>query len=234
MDNHQAILPSPGFNIHVYFHLFRGNPYYLAYYKKRKILEWSLMGFNPAGVPSYSESMIYDDDTEKFTIPSPGIQPAFFNDLKFNELSVFLRSGIKPESGYIIDFRAFDDGFAFRYRFYSRDETEELMPHESSEFNFNGSGGNWDPISQPDSLYLTEDVYSLPVDLASDDHMAVRIFETTGEDGSSLKLKQDKQNASAFSVFFDEGGSVAADYFTEQATPWRVILISNKTSYEQE
>jgi hypothetical protein len=49
-----------------------------------------------------------------------------------------------------------------------------------------------------------------------------------------MKLRRDKRNASAFSVFFDEGGGVAGDYFIEQATPWRVILILNKTSYEQE
>ena len=160
-SNHKAVVPSPGFDVHLYFNLFNGTPFYLVYFEDAKIMDWSRLGFDPAG----DQKMVFAGGNG---LAANGLQNGdegggFFQGLKYNERVVQLSSEGAPDLMYTIDFRAFKGGVAFRYRFDSIETGKELMAHELTELNFSNSGAKWEV--QAAGVTAQSDAFPLPVEL---------------------------------------------------------------------
>ena len=144
-DNYEATLPSPDFDIHLYFSLFKGNPYYMVYHGKEKVLAWSALGFYAEGGREMKGGMVLadefgGDDADSKQEKEP---TAFFSDLKYNSLTVPLRSKTSADMAFAIEFRTFNTGIAYRYRFESTASLQRLAVREASEFNFDTALGAW-------------------------------------------------------------------------------------------
>ena len=229
-ENHQAVLPSPGFDVHVYFNLFNGNPYYMVYYEGRKIIKWSLIGFsNGAGTPVKDKMMLARDIGEAGSATgNPGETDSLFNKLKFNIRKIRLVSALDREAGYTIELRAFEGGLAFRYCFDSQEDKSAFVAHEATQIKFDDAENSWQVNARADSLGASADQFSVPVEVVSDDQLSVMISEANGY-GSQMVMLPSEENPFHFSIRDEKIGT---DQENGLVTPWRVILISNNVSHD--
>jgi len=233
-DNYQAILPSPDFDIHLYFNLFNGHPYYLVYWYDQKIFDWSALGFKLASGSYLNEHMIWVENPEDEKSPKEELDSSsnFFSDIKYNSLSVHLISEHVKEIGYIIDFRTFKDGLAFRYRFNSIADKNALAASESSEFDFDIRNQGWKINPELETPYAMESVLDLPMEFISDQQFSVRIFEIGDEKYPAMKLKQNDVRIPTYTTDIDNNKQSNEVQDDVLSTPWRILLISKKKSDE--
>lgn len=223
-DQHKAILPSPDFDIHLYFNLYDGYPYYMVYHYNQKVVEWSLLGFSPEQGPAFNENMqIESQITNKIELEYNGrANEEFWIGKLFNSISFELISAEIPGISYFIDFRAYDGGVAYRYRFPERDIMETIGVFESSEFNLNQAGMQWDIETRQGMGDSTDQSLILPMSILSQNSYKVIVAETSDHDHAQL-IQADKKIPS-FIIKTDPNGS-GLD-FSSLVTPWRVLIIS--------
>lgn len=229
-ENHQAVLPSPGFDVHVYFNLFNGNPYYMVYYEGQKIIKWSLIGFSDgAGISAKDKMLLAGDIGEAGSaMGNPGETDSLFNQLKFNIRKIRLVSALDHEADYTIEFRAFEGGLAFRYCFDSPEDKSVFVAHEATQIKFDDAENIWQVNALADSLGASADQFPVPVEVVSDHHHSVLISEANGY-GSPMILLPTEENPYHFNIRDEKIGTDQQNGLT---TPWRVILISNNVSHE--
>lgn len=226
-DNYEAILPSPEFDIHLYFTLFNGYPYYRIYHYNKEVFEWSAMGFKPnyEGIDS-SKYKMYKLDTEYVVgrkVESNADQ--FFQNRKFNSLVIPLESNKIPELAYTIEIRAFTGGVAYRYVI---DSEKELFPYpEYSEFVFSEDEQNWKMNADRDSLGMVMEAKVNHAEFISDLSQKVQIFQAGDEIETPLRLMPKEEEEMSFRIYDDKSMS-----FENNKTPWRIILISKIESNE--
>ncbi len=227
-SNHKAVVPSPGFDVHLYFNLFNGSPFFLVYYEDSKIMNWSRLGFNPSG----NQKMVFEDDNGNAGIGrdnGDGVT-SFFRDLKYNERSVRLSYERDPDLAYTIDFRAFNGGVAYRYRFDSQEVRSALLAFEKTEFHFIDNHTGWEGAAPGDTV--PTDAFYLPVELMSGQGHSIKIFEDPGVAGPPLQFRQQAGSSTAYSLLYSSGGAVEQARAEALVTPWRIMLISKRKDNE--
>ena len=232
-DSYEAVLPSPDFNVHLYFNLFNGNPYYMVYHGQEKLLAWSILGFRMEGGPDLTTGMVLDDRSHPAPTEDGSKGEPFFEGLKYNSLSVRLTAGRKEGMAYTIDLRCFNPGIAFRYRFDSAAAREALALHEATEFTFDTVPGGLRVAGRPDTLAgRVPEEFILPVDLAFGRGEQVTILETDAATPSSLMWMADPANRRHFRLDARGGNGNEGLNGGPPATPWRILVI-NKTNPDE-
>jgi hypothetical protein len=232
--NYKAVVPSPGFDVHLYFNLFNGSPFYLVYYKDTKIMNWSRLGFDPAIDATGDQRMVFGGGNGDAAIGKDCGDggASFFKDLKYNERSVCLSYEQDTGLAYTIDFRAFNGGVAFRYRFDTESAKRALLRNERTEFNLNDKDISWEVRAQADTTRQQQDGYPLPVELMSDRYHTIAISEYATPDTQALRVRQQADSSMAFTLLNSaldmEGGGMTG----QLSTSWRIMFISNSKNNE--
>jgi alpha-glucosidase len=155
----------------------------------------------------------------------------------FNRLTIELRETNSPHRNFKIEFRAFDDGIAFRYQYPQHGETDLVIMDELTEFNLANDGQAWWIAAyQPDRyeyLYTKSAVSSLdkavhtPLTIKSDRDLYLSIHEARLVDFASMTLVQTEGSSlKADLVPWADGDRVKTDgSFT---SPWRILQIAEK------
>jgi alpha-glucosidase len=154
----------------------------------------------------------------------------------FKQLSIELRETNSAQRNLKIEFRAFDDGIAFRYLYPQQGETDLVIMDELTEFNLAGDGQAWwIGAYQPDRYeYLTTksavssmDTVHTPLTIETDKGLYVSIHEARLVDFASITVVQTEgSRLKADLVPWADGDRVKTDgSFT---SPWRTLQIADK------
>lgn len=154
----------------------------------------------------------------------------------FNQLSIDLQETTGAKRNLKIEFRAYDDGIAFRYIYPEQSETGLVIMDELTEFNLAGEGQAWwIKAYQPDRyeyLYTKSAVSSIdtvhtPLTIETDKGLYVSIHEARLVDFASMTLVQTEgSHLKADLVPWADGDRVKTDgSFT---SPWRTLQIAEK------
>ena len=115
----------------------------------------------------------------------------------FHQLSILLREKNNAQRNLKIEFRAYDDGIAFRYIYPQQGETDLVIMDELTEFNLDHDGQAWWVPAYQDNRYeyLTtkSDISSLdtvhtPLTIKSDGGLYLSIHEARLVDFASMTL----------------------------------------------
>jgi hypothetical protein len=230
-DNYDAILPSPEFDIHVYFTLYRGYPYYMAYFKEQRIFDWSVMGFQKhKNVLLDREMKRLKPDEAPMDLERLTEQDEFFSDRPYNSLLVNLQSEKNRDAGYTVEFRAFKNGFAFRYHLFPGMDTESVLSSEATEFaltqrkQFNLSGET-DTLNGPLS-----GAYDIPVYFISSQKELVEISELNRDHPHRMHLVREEKKPNVYRTDVKKSTGFGMDPGENTITPWRIVRIRNSDS----
>lgn len=220
-ENYQAILPSPEFDIHLYFNLFNGHPYYMVYHYDQKIFDWSALGFTPDHGALFNEKMSLVDNHSNISasIEGKGQGENYFSNRQFNALTIHLQSAEDKSVDYFLDFRTFKGGMAFRYRFENDELMTRLLKFESSGFVLDGPNQH----QHGDSSVNASTIMKLPLELMSDQNYRISILESDVVPGTMYLEKLDGNEPAYISKIVTDQ---SAEPWDQLATPWRIILIS--------
>ena len=250
---------SPSGNITVEFSLTgEGTPSYHVHYGEFDAIEQSTMGFEFKDQPAMQsgfEIMTADVSKISETWEMPwGEQREVLNE--YNEMTVNLK---EPSSGreLIIYFRAYDDGFAFRYEFPEQEGVDELIiMDENTQFNLSGDHmvwwipGDWDiyehlysttRFSEIDATtkrdhpnlaqtYIPENAVNTPVTMKADEGYYLSFHEANLTDYSGMTLKI--ADTEEFMMQSELVGSGVTGYKVKRslpfATPWRMVQLAER------
>jgi alpha-glucosidase len=231
-------LSSPDGKNVVQFILTDGKPMYKVSRSGEDIIEPSRMGFtfkNNDGTLHQLELIAADTSSTDETWQQVwGEKQEIHNH--FNRLTIDLRETNRPHRNLKMEFRAFDDGIAFRYIYPQQGETGLVIMDELTEFNLAGDGQAWwIPAFQPDRYeYLTTksavsslDTVHTPLTIKSDRGLYLSIHEARLVDFASMTLVQTGGSClKAYLVPWADGDRVKTDgSFT---SPWRTLQIAEK------
>jgi alpha-glucosidase len=154
----------------------------------------------------------------------------------FNQLSIVLQETNGSQRNLNIEFRAYDDGVAFRYIYPQQGEKDLVIMDELTEFNLASEGQAWwIKAYQPDRyeyLYTKSAVSSMdtvhtPLTIQTDKGLFLSIHEARLVDFASMTLVQTKgSHLKSDLVPWADGDRVKTDgSFT---SPWRTMQIAEK------
>lgn len=230
-ENYQAILPSPDFDIHLYFELYRGYPYYMAYFEDQRIFDWSVMGFN------LNEEVSLDREMQRLD-PDEVLNPVevmpdtmdFFSDRSYNSLIVYLASANNRAAGYTIEFRTFKNGFAFRYHLFPELNPESVFSKEITEFALTQRKQFSLADKSDGTSAIAVNEYDLPVRFLSNQKEDIEISELNGEHPYRMQLIQKKEKPNVFLTSVKRSESVEAYPNDSHSTPWRIVWVIKSDS----
>lgn len=212
-----------------------------------KILDPSTISFVFNQEPPLGENMIVEK-TETATFDETW-KPVLkrFETIRnhYNFLRIFLQESTFPKRRMILEFRVFDDGFAFRTEFPAQFGTREsVMTDELTHFNFSGDFTCWAvnygsyTTSQEKEFFkrkisgITQEmVIGLPMSFKADEHCYASITEADLENyaGMYLKTRGNSQNNSLRTALSPRKGQPENGdkvvFKTLFKTPWRVIMV---------
>lgn len=136
-------LVSPDGNIEIAFALTdKGEPSYSAKYKGNDIVLPSLMGFDLKGTSSLTDNFkiigVERSDFDETWAPVWGENDSIEN--RYKQMVVSLEQGDRKMD---IEFRAYNDGFGFRYIFPEQATTEFVITGEATQFAMAGDHTAW-------------------------------------------------------------------------------------------
>ncbi|MCD4735249.1 MAG: glycoside hydrolase family 97 protein [Bacteroidales bacterium] len=228
-------LPSPDLKIHLYFTVEDGEPYYQVYHRNELVVEWSALGFVFEGNDTLKYNLSIED-TETGTY-SERWKPAWgqFSHYKnqYNFFKVILKEDNGSERKFGIEFRAFNDGIAFRYNF-----TESGFPDsvkilsELTEFDLPVKGTAWwipSDFESYEHLYRTTPINELdaagtPATFKLEDGTYLSIHEANLTNYAGMTVKNTQgNNLTCNLVPWPDGIKVKTK--APFNTPWRTIHI---------
>lgn len=227
----EAILPSPAFDIHLYFNLFNGHPYYMVYHYDQKVFEWSALGFLPdSGVSLNSQlELVERVRTDQKRAAQEEADNGYFAHKKFNSLSVRLQSVLQPQQAYTIEFRTFKGGAAYRYHFPNADLKKEVEQFERSEFVLDTNTLAWKAFPRQDSTEHEQVTFPLPFDLHANGYRLSILSDDTTAHGLRLKTSLTEP----FRLVSQPGNNQNTERSANPLkTAWRIILISKDGANE--
>ncbi len=236
--NPHATLKSPDDKNILQFLLVDGKPMYLVSRSGKIIIKPSKMGFQfKEGVPSLNKlELVSIDTTSKDETWQQvwGEKQHIRNH--YNQLSISLQEKLDTQRILKIEFRAFDDGVAFRYIYPQQGEKDLVIMDELTEFNLAQNGQAWWIQAYQDNRYeyLTTqssinsmDTVITPLTIQTEDGLCLSIHEARLVDFSSMTLARTKGNhLKADLVPWADGDRVKTD--GSFISPWRTIQIAEK------
>lgn len=258
-DNHQnTSFTSPNQNLSISFFLTgKGVASYKAALNDSVVIAPSKMAFDFKNRPSLSENLEILDLQRRSvneTWETPwGEKREVINH--YNEMIVFLQEKNDPNRKINIHFRAYNEGFAFRYEFPEQENIsgDVVILDEMTEFNLTGDHtawwipGDWDiyehlynktKISEIDALskrnnpnlgqtYIPYNAVNTPITMKTANGLYISIHEAdlTNYAGMTLRLNDDKSGFVSELVGSDRFGYKVKRQIPF-VTPWRVVQVS--------
>ena len=253
------VVSSPDNEITVSFQAINGKPAYWVDYKGATQIDTSFLSFDFQDQPSLGsnlnvENVALTNYKNNWEMPW-GEQRVVENH--YNELAVTLRESDDLKRSFKVIFRAFDDGFGFRYEF--SDQTgyskEMVILDENTEFQLTGDHtvwwipGDWDiyeylysttkfseidAIAQfiPDDhlgqVYIPENAVNTPVTMKSDDGVYLSFHEADLTDYAGMTLKVDTENLKMTSELVGNKQGIKVKTEIPFVTPWRTVQIADR------
>ena len=208
--------------------------FYKSSFKDETIINYSGMGF----VLNNSDSLCFFDSlkTERVTYddtwkPVWGQYSAIRDN--YNELLLYLKD-INQNRLVNICFRAYDDGFAYKYSF-PENNPEIIIKSEESYFSFpenNNCWWIWADYNTLEKLYFNTPLkeashVAAPFTIQTPKGTFISIHEATIDDYSSMTLKQNNDDSLTFKVnLVPWADGTAVKTSAPFNTPWRVVFVS--------
>lgn len=235
-----------------------GRPGYRVLHRGNPVIDSSGLGFEFKNQPAllngmkWVKSEMFSED-ETWEMPW-GEQREVRNH--FNGARVVLQEKEAPGRRLILNFRAYEDGIAFRYEFPEQEGTDSLLiTAERTEFKLTGDHMSWwipgdwdiyehlynttrvseiDALSKQDhpnlaSTYIPDNAVNTPVTMRSDEGVHLSFHEADLTDYAGMTLAVDPENLKLSSALV---GSDRRDYKVGRAlpfhTPWRTVQIADR------
>ncbi|MDQ8204031.1 glycoside hydrolase family 97 protein [Pelagicoccus sp. SDUM812003] len=220
------------------FELERGQPSYQVDRAGSPVIEPSALGFlfkgedaplGPFEIVS-SDSSSFDETWQQVWGEKQHIRN------HYNQLSVTLQETAKPQRQLTLQFRAFDDGIAFRYLFPQQGDSDLVIMDELTEFKLAEDGTAWwigayqenryEYLTTESPVSTLEKVHT-PLTIKSDSGLYLSFHEARLVDFASMVLERtDDTSLKADLVPWADGDRVKTDgSFT---SPWRTVQIAEK------
>lgn len=215
-----------------------GVPTYQVTREGKSIIDSSAMGFRFKGADAElgpfeivsSDSSSFDETWEQVWGEKHNIRN------HYNQLTVNLQETNETKRKLTIEFRAFDDGVAFRYVYPQQGNSELIIMDELTEFNLADDGTAWWIPAYQDNRYeylTTESPVSTlekvhtPLTIKSDSGLYLSFHEARLVDFASMVIEHtDGTSLKADLVPWADGDRVKTDgSFT---SPWRTLQIAEK------
>jgi len=229
-------LTSPNSKNKITFELIEGEAFYSVSHVDKPVLLLSKLGFVFKNNDSLSsnfevvkmENTSFDETWE----PIWGERKEIKNN--YNQLSVFLIEKSDNKRNLEVQFRAFDDGIAFRYIFPEQGKDSIFIMDELTQFNLNDDGDAWWIGAYQDNRYeylttkspvSTLDTVHTPLTIKSNSGLSLSFHEANLKDFASMTLARTSgTNLKSDLVPWADGDKVKTNgSFT---TPWRTMQIA--------
>ena len=227
---------SPDGKNKIKFGLIESKPKYAVYHDTIEILTFSDMGFLLKDNEDLSsnfeitnvENSTFDETWEQVWGEKKNIRN------HYNQLSVTLQEKSGTKRKLEIQFRAFDDGIAFRYIYPQQGKDSLVIMDELTSFNLNEDGDAWWIPAYRDNRYeylttkssvSTLDTVHTPLTIKSKSGLSLSFHEANLKDFASMTLARTTGTAlKADLVPWADGDRVkTSGSFT---TPWRTLQIA--------
>ncbi|MEH6659715.1 glycoside hydrolase family 97 protein [Leeuwenhoekiella marinoflava] len=234
------ILKSPGAVNSIHFDLTDGLPSYGVYHLKTEVLKPSKLGF----VFSHQDTLQGDFKVLNSEITSVddtweqvwGAKHSIHNTYK--QLLVELQETTSKKRKLNIEFRAYDDGIAFRYIFPKQEADSIQIMDELTTFELKDDGKAWWIPAYDEQRYenlftasnvSTLDTVHTPLTIESNSGLALSFHEANLTDFASITLAHTSGTTLKTDLVpWSDGVKVkASQTFT---TPWRTLQISEKAT----
>lgn len=236
--NSELSVVSPGEKNTIQFELVEGVPYYSVTNQGKKVVNPSKLGFVFSKNETLNSNFILvDSKTSTFdeTWEQVWGEKRFIKNT-YSELSVTLEDQ-ESKKKLDIQFRAFDDGIAFRYLFPDQGISDSIfIMDESTEFNLADAGDAWWIPAYRDNRYeyLYEksavsdlDTVHTPLTIKSSNGLYLSIHEAALVDFASMTLAQTTGNSLKCDLVpWSDGVKVKIKGTFK--SPWRTIQIAEK------
>ncbi len=227
-------LASPNGKLMFKMELLNNKLFYTVSYGGEVIIRPSSLGFVLSENDSLTSFEIVKTETTTFDEtwkPVWGQYSSIRNH--YNELTVFLKD-LKKDRKLEIQFRLYDDGFAFRYHFPEVNKPLQIMSEES-RFNFADNykcWWIWADYNTLEKLFthstLREATHvAAPFTMQTSKNTFISIYEAAVDDYSTMTLKQDLANPLSYKVNlvpWADGSAVKKS--TAFYTPWRSVCVT--------
>jgi len=233
------VLNSPEGKNSIQFNLNGGSPQYSVNHGETKVITPSEMGF----VFKDQDSLYHDlevIDVEKSSIDDTweqvwGEKHIIKNN--YNQLTVHLKEREKKQRKLDIEFRAFDDGIAFRYIFPEQGIKDSIfIMDELTRFNLASDGKAWWIPAYDEQRYenlftaspvSTLDTVHTPLTIESDNGLAISFHEANLIDFTSTTLAH-IEGTSLKTDLVPWADGVKVRTINSFKTPWRTLQIASK------
>ena len=238
LSDAEKFLTSPDGSVKVKISLRQGHLSYSVTKNDATILRESKLGFKFKNLPALGDYLSAVRTTEKSvneTWETVWGEEHFIND-NYNELAIYLSETNKTKRLFTVRFRAFNNGFAFRYEIppqpaFSRVEVED----ELTEFNVDLNAEAWQiPAYQPDRyeynyekipVYELEKSVHTPVTIALPNKYYLAIHEAALYNYGEMTIKLDEWKALKSDITPLSDG-IKARVELPFNTPWRMVMIA--------
>ena len=234
--NENANVFSPEGKNTIQFELMDGVPYYSVKHEEKLILNPSKMGFVFSDGTFNSGLKIVEANVTSFdeTWEQVWGEKRLIRNC-YNQLVVKLED--KEKNRMEIQFRAFDDGVAFRYIFPGKEDSDSLIiMDEETEFALADNGDAWWIPAYRDNRYeylyqknavSDLDTVHTPLTIKSNNGLYLSIHEAALIDYASMTLEQTEGNTLKCNLVpWSDGTKVKTTGSFK--TPWRTIQIAEK------
>ncbi|MCL2085625.1 glycoside hydrolase family 97 protein [Candidatus Saccharibacteria bacterium] len=240
----ELTLESPNGRCKVFFHLKNSDLTYRAERDNKRLINTSRLGFeftNQAPLKhGFRIIRVMRKSFNETWKPIVGEEDSIIN--KYNEIAIYLEETGGHERILTLRFRAFDDGFAFRYEFPIQPsglDNEWIIKDELTEFNFDLNSATWSiPAYQPDRyeyLYEKHHLGSLPsfrhtpLTLKTPNGQYAAIHEASLYNYGAMTLKLTAENRFKTDITPLYDGS-RAHIMLPWTTPWRTIIVGDTST----
>lgn len=243
INNFQLVIPSPDSQIHVYFSLNNGEPYYLVYYKDQIIIDWSLLGFVLKDQVNLTKGLNIIKTESRSTTSNDTLisnETSLLSD-GFNEMTLYFEKSGPEMDQLAIVLRAYKNGIAFCYFFPGKFPGDKLtILTEETQLDIYDDKYR---LLKRDSILIgienketIEKNYNeginLPANFISGEGICISVSETELSGYPKMKLVRRRPDKQSFS--FQLAKSEPDDYFSfsrNLKTPWRIIMINSNVEF---
>lgn len=239
VKNTEIAVSSPGEINTIVFKLENGKAYYSVKHGDVAVINPSLLGFVFSGDDAFNsgfELVSHETSTFDETWEQVWGEKHFIRN-NYQQLAVKLREKSGKKRQLEIQFRAFDDGVAFRYLFPEQGITDSLfIMDEVTEFNLADSGDAWWIPAYRDNRYeylytkspVSElDTVHTPLTIKNSNGLYLSFHEACLENYASMTLEQTVGNSLKCNLVpWSDGVKVKTT--APFQSPWRTIQIGEK------
>ncbi|MEM6798102.1 MAG: glycoside hydrolase family 97 protein [Planctomycetota bacterium] len=232
---------SPDGALRVEFSLEAGAPRYRASRMDTEVIAWSRLGFELVDQPALVGGFAIEETTRQ-SVDNTWEQP--WGEVRqvrdhHNELRVVLRQQDDQQRKLVIIFRAFDDGFAFRYEFPEQPNLGEFkIADEVTEFAFASDARCWwvpafdqnryEYVYKDTPLRETDKVQT-PLTMETANGVCFSVHEAALTDYSSMALaRRDGTRLEADLYPWSDGVKVRGK--APFVTPWRTVQVADRAA----